>query len=108
MTVDFNGIGNNPVNNPGPQADRSQGNQKTPQPAADQARSQAPAARGENVNLSAQAKELKQFEQRLEDYPEVDDARVEQIRAALADGNYKIDAEKVAQKMLDMDDSIFG
>jgi negative regulator of flagellin synthesis FlgM len=38
----------------------------------------------------------------------MDDERIEQIRTALEDGSYKIDAEKLAQKMLDMDESIFG
>lgn len=38
----------------------------------------------------------------------MDDDRIAQIRAALEDGTYKIDAEKLAQKMLEMDKSIFG
>ena len=65
-------------------------------------------ARGENVSLSNQAKNLKQLEQKLGDYPEMDDDRIEQIRSALENGTYKIDAEKLAQKMLEMDESIFG
>lgn len=108
MTVDLNGIGNGQLNNQKTNADRSQAAQKPAQPAAEQARPQSPAARGENVSLSKQAEELKQLGQKLESYPEVDDSRVEEIRAALADGSYKVDAEKLAQKMLDMDKSIFG
>lgn len=108
MAVNFNGIGNNPVNSPKTTTDKApEGKSGTPAP-AEQASKQAPAARGENVNLSSQAKELRQMGEKLESYPEVDDSRVEQIRAALADGSYKVDAEKVAQKMLDMDKSIFG
>jgi negative regulator of flagellin synthesis FlgM len=38
----------------------------------------------------------------------MDDDRIEQIRSALENGTYKIDAEKLAQKMLEMDESIFG
>lgn len=109
MAVNFNGIGNNQVNSPTTNTDKAtntkSGNQSAP---AEQASRQAPAARGENVNLSKQAKELRQMGEKLESYPEVDDSRVEQIRAALADGSYKVDAEKVAQKMLEMDESIFG
>ncbi|SFR43489.1 anti-sigma-28 factor, FlgM family [Marinobacter daqiaonensis] len=109
MTVGFNGIGNSQVNPQKTSADQAQntksGNQSA---AAEQAPRQTPAARGENVNLSQQAKELKQIGQKLESSPEVDDSRVEQIRAALADGSYKVDAEKLAQKMLEMDKSIFG
>lgn len=106
MTVDFNGIGSGQVNTRKSTTEQTQTPQK-PQPAApDQARTQA--ARGENVSLSSQAKGLKQLEQKLNSYPETDDERIEQIKSALADGSYKIDAQKLAQKMLDMDKSIFG
>ncbi|MGM0570646.1 flagellar biosynthesis anti-sigma factor FlgM [Marinobacter sp.] len=109
MTVDFNGIGNSQVNNPRTSTDKGAASkQPAQQPPAEQAKSQAPAARGENVNLSKQAREIRQMGEKLESAPEVDDSRVEQIRAALADGSYKVDAEKVAQKMLEMDKSIFG
>ena len=108
MSVDLNGIGPGQVNTQRTTADKSSSTQSPQQASADQAKSQAPSARGENVNLSSQAKNLKQLEQKLGDYPEMDDDRIEQIRAALADGSYKIDAEKLAQKMLEMDESIFG
>lgn len=106
MSVDFNGIGHGQVNTQRTTADKSGSTQNAQPQAPEQARSQG--ARGENVNLSNQAKNLKQLEQKLGDYPEMDDDRIEQIRAALADGSYKIDAEKLAQKMLEMDKSIFG
>lgn len=104
MTVDFNGIGRGQVNTQKTPTEKPQTTRTEQQPAE-----QTPApARGENVKLSSQAESLKQVEQQLADLPEVDDARIEQIKAALADGSYKIDAEKLAQKMLDMDNSIFG
>ncbi len=106
MTVDFNGIGPSQVNTQKTSTDKSQASQTKPQPFPEQAK--APAPRGENVSLSAQAKNLKELEQRLDSYPEMDDQRIEEIKAALAGGSYKIDAEKLAQKMLDMDNSIFG
>ncbi|EON92410.1 anti-sigma-28 factor FlgM [Marinobacter lipolyticus SM19] len=108
MSVDFNGIGPGQVNTHRTTADKSGSTQSTQQQAPEQAKSQVQGARGENVNLSNQAKNLKQLEQKLGDYPEMDDGRIEEIRAALADGSYKIDAEKLAQKMLEMDESIFG
>ena len=106
MAVNFNGIGNNQVNSPKTTTDKAPDTKTGNQPApAEQAGKQA---HGENVNLSKQAKELRQMGEKLDSYPEVDDSRVEAIRAALADGSYKVDAEKVAQKMLEMDESIFG
>jgi negative regulator of flagellin synthesis FlgM len=108
MSVDFNGIGQGQVNTSRTTADKTPGAPK-PQPAADQqAKSQTQGARGENVSLSSQAKNLKQLEQKLGDYPEMDDDRISDIRSALENGTYKVDAEKLAQKMLDMDKSIFG
>ena len=109
MAVNFNGIGNNQVNSPSTAADKSpQSRSNQSSVPAEPSAKQVPAARGENVNLSKQARELRQMGENLSNYPEVDDSRVEEIRAALADGSYKVDAEKVAQKMLEMDESIFG
>lgn len=108
MSVDFNGIGPGQVNTQRTTADKGAGTQNTQPVANEQAKSQAQGARGDSVNLSNQARNLKQLEQKLGDYPEMDDDRIEQIRSALENGTYKIDAEKLAQKMLEMDESIFG
>ncbi|HLT13253.1 MAG TPA: flagellar biosynthesis anti-sigma factor FlgM [Marinobacter sp.] len=108
MSVDLNGIGPGQVNTTRTTADKPAGSQSTSSTAAEQAKAQSPAARGESVSLSNQAKNLKQLEQKLGDYPEMDDDRIAQIRTALENGTYKIDAEKLAQKMLEMDESIFG
>ncbi len=108
MSVDFNGIGPGQVNTQKTTADKSSATQSTQPSTAEQAKTQAQGARGENVNLSSQAKNLKQLEQKLGSYPEMDDDRIEQIRSALESGSYKVDAEKLAQKMLEMDESIVG
>ena len=106
MSVDFNGINQSQINTQRPTTDRAGNAAKTA--TAEQATSQSPQARGESVNLSSQARDLKQLEQKLGDFPEMDDERIAQIRSALEDGSYKIDAQQLAQKMLDMDKSIFG
>ncbi|MGO1462952.1 MAG: flagellar biosynthesis anti-sigma factor FlgM [Marinobacter sp.] len=108
MSVDFNGIGQGQVNTQRTTADKLANTQGARQTAPEQTNAKAEGARGENVNLSSQARNLKQLEQKLGDYPEMDDDRIEQIRSQLENGTYKIDAEKLAQKMLDMDKSIFG
>lgn len=33
----------------------------------------------------------------------IDSARIEKIKQAIADGSYPVDAQKIAQKMLDLD-----
>ncbi|MCM0612219.1 flagellar biosynthesis anti-sigma factor FlgM [Marinobacter sediminum] len=108
MSVDFNGIGAGQVNTQRTTADKSSGAQDAQQASNQQAKTQAQGAREENVSLSSQAKNLKQLEQKLGDYPEMDDDRIAEIRSALENGTYKVDAEKLAQKMLELDGSIFG
>lgn len=108
MSVDLNGIGQGQVNTQRTTADKPANSQSAKQAVPEQNNAKAQSARDGNVNLSSQARNLKQLEQKLGDYPEMDDDRIEEIRSALANGTYKIDAEKLAQKMLDMDQSIFG
>ncbi len=63
--------------------------------------------RGENVSFSGKAKDFQQIEAGLKDLPGIDEGKVAKIRAALEDGSYEISAERVAQKMLDMEKDIF-
>lgn len=108
MPVNINGVNNNSVNpqRPGP-AERSDAASKPASNTIDQPRTTASSG-GDSVNLSDRAKSLKQAEQQLSSQPEIDDAKVAQIRQALEDGTYKVDAKQLAQKMLDLDKSIFG
>ena len=43
------------------------------------------------------------IESEIKGLPEVDKAKVEEIKARIANGEYHIDFEKVAQKMLDIE-----
>ena len=105
MAVNFNGINSNSVpsqrTNVAERADTG-----TAKPESSVVPNETRA--NEGVNLSNRAKAIKQAEQQLREQPEIDDARVAQIRQALDEGTYKINAEKLAQKMLEMDESIFG
>ena len=107
MAVNFNGVNNNSVN---PQRSGATERADTSsKPAAGVERnSSLPIDRGDSVNLSSRATAMKQAEQQLHEQPEIDDAKVAQIRQALEDGTYKVDAEQLAQKMLEMDKGIFG
>ncbi|WP_097461664.1 flagellar biosynthesis anti-sigma factor FlgM [Mangrovitalea sediminis] len=111
MSVDINGINSGQINpqRNGNRAEQSNGkavSTPTPQEQAKVAASTPNAS--ENVSLSSRAKGLKQTEQRLKEYPEVDDTKVDAIRTALQNGSFKVDAQKLAQKMLENDNSIFG
>lgn len=61
------------------------------------------ASYSDQVKLSASSKSIQQIEAEIGQMPEVNDATVERIRSAIANGDYKIDYEKLAGKMLDFE-----
>ncbi len=56
---------------------------------------------GEKVNLSRLSNQLKHAEASLKDVPAVDKAKVEEIKQAIAEGKFKVNAEVVADKLID-------
>ncbi len=56
------------------------------------------------VNISPQASTLKSLESKIGKQPDINQERVANIRKAIAEGRYPVDAEKLAQKLLEMDD----
>ena len=63
----------------------------------------APAARDDTVALSALPEVIKTTAARLSAEPAVDETRVRSIKDALARGEYQIDAERIARKLIDSD-----
>ena len=57
--------------------------------------------RGDRVVLSAKAKELQAAREALEKMDEVDHEKVAKIKAQLKAGIYKVDADKIAGKMIE-------
>lgn len=60
---------------------------------------------GESVELSATALQLQQVRDRLSEQPDVDQARVERLRQAIADGSYQVDSQRVAARLLAFESS---
>ncbi|SHI09266.1 flagellar biosynthesis anti-sigma factor FlgM [Ferrimonas marina] len=60
----------------------------------------APQARkGDEVALSSQAQQLKRAEASLSEASGIDQAKVDRIKAAIAEGQYHIDPERLAQNI---------
>ncbi len=107
MVIDFNspnganGVGrNSQASSAAAKREAGAVTDRTPDTAAQQAeKSDAPSL----VNLSAQAQQLQAIEEKLRDLPEVDSERVSQLRQAIADGSYKPDSSRIADKLLNLE-----
>ncbi|HZP12219.1 MAG TPA: flagellar biosynthesis anti-sigma factor FlgM [Nevskiaceae bacterium] len=59
-----------------------------------------PAADAGGVHLSKDALQLQSLQGAAQSSPDVDEARVAQVKRALSDGTYQVDARSVAVKLL--------
>jgi negative regulator of flagellin synthesis FlgM len=57
----------------------------------------------ENVSLTGMAQRLKTLEDSLLDIPVVDDDRVSSLKEQISNGSYQINAERIADKMIDLE-----
>ncbi len=73
---------------------------------------QAPAAKSnsspanDTVSLSDSSQQVISLQQQLKNAPEVDSAKVEAIKQEIANGNYPLDAEKIAENMINLEKSL--
>lgn len=100
MAMEINGLNSNQANaskaKSGQKVSASDAGAKKPTPAADN-------SGGETVKISAEAQALNRVSQQLETDAPVNQEKVEALRAAVADGSYKVDPQSVARKMLESD-----
>jgi negative regulator of flagellin synthesis FlgM len=61
---------------------------------------QTPVAASSPVRITDQARQLAALEQALNDVPAVNESRVEAIRLALETGQYEVNPERIADKLL--------
>lgn len=86
------------------------------EPIATTAASRAGAERGQpvaatgasdNVRLTGEAESLQALERQLGSAPAgIDVARVNALRAVIADGSYRVDADQIASRMLELDSAL--
>ena len=66
-----------------------------------------PATGGESLNISQLSTKMQKLESRLADGEVFDTARVNEIKQALRDGSFKVNAEAVADKMISSAHDLF-
>lgn len=106
MVNEVNPIGNKPVGNPTAGTGRSAGAQAKPDAAqtgsSDSATSSSASAQ-DTVNLSEQGQEIARLQRALAQLPDIDSARVSEIREQISSGSYSVDVEALAEKILASD-----
>ena len=100
MPHNINGFDSRPV-----QVGTGSIQRKGNEPATD-ATARTKIAGADSVQITGSAKQLAALEQALKDQPVVDEARVAALRSAIEGGTYQIDAARVADRLLRMEDHL--
>lgn len=100
MVIDFSRLNNTPSTG-GVRSSAATGN--TEKAGEAQRPQQAAVTSGEAVHLSPEAQQLQKITDNLREQPVVNSARVAELKQAIADGSYKVDADRVASKMLNFE-----
>jgi negative regulator of flagellin synthesis FlgM len=66
----------------------------------------AKAGGGDRVDLTGEARQLQQLERQIASQPVVDRQRVEAVRNAIQDGTFKVDAERIADKLTTLEQAL--
>lgn len=90
MAIDINKLKNNAPLTTARNTKSSGGDVKT------QAQTSASNVKTDSVSITSQAKELQSAQAKMSQLPEVDQAKVAEIKMAIAEGRYKVDPEKLA------------
>ncbi len=61
---------------------------------------------GDTVSLTNASAQLRSLENTLAELPVVDTQRVESIKQAIADGSYQVNAENVANKLINLEQGL--
>ena len=69
-------------------------------------RGSAPAQGGDQLSLTTSARLLKELNEVIAATPEVDSSRVEAIKQAIAEGTYQVDAGRIADQLLKLEDQL--
>lgn len=80
------------------------GSAKSRNEAAEGSKSETPSSAGDRVTLTNTASRLQNIEQQLSNASSIDNARVAEVQSAITSGDYAIDSDRIADKMLAFED----
>lgn len=60
----------------------------------------------DTVSLSQKSQQVIELQQQLKNTSEVDSAKVEAIKQEIANGNYPLDAEKIAENLINLEQTL--
>lgn len=63
-------------------------------------------AASDRVSLTGEAQKLKELETELASQPVVDSQRVNAVRAAVEDGSFAVNPERIAEKMISLEQAL--
>ncbi len=102
MVIDFSRLNSSPTLTGSTRTSASKDTAEAA-PLPSQAETASASKSGESVHLSNEAQQLQKISDTLRDQPAVDKARVAELKAAIADGSYKVDSNRVASKLLNFE-----
>ena len=103
MTNPINPLGRSAVGSVSNNAEKAQSS-KTSNPTDNN-----PAGRAgseDTVSLSQESQQVSGLQQQLKDSPAIDQAKVDSIKQEIANGNYPLDAEKIAVNLINLEQSL--
>ncbi|WP_339548022.1 flagellar biosynthesis anti-sigma factor FlgM [Pseudomonas sp. RA_35y_Pfl2_P32] len=105
MVIDFSRLNSSPTLTSSTRTSANQESADAAQtaPLSTQSQQVATSQSGESVHFSNEAQQLQKISDTLRDQPAVDKARVAELKAAIADGSYKVDSNRVASKLLNFE-----
>ncbi|MCL1050726.1 flagellar biosynthesis anti-sigma factor FlgM [Shewanella abyssi] len=66
----------------------------------------AVAQKADSVSITPQAQQLQNVQTKMADMPDIDQKKVDEIKAAIAEGRYKIDPEKLATNIANFENEL--
>ncbi|WP_220737901.1 flagellar biosynthesis anti-sigma factor FlgM [Shewanella sp. c952] len=66
----------------------------------------AAAQKADSVSITPQAQQLQNVQTKMADMPDIDQKKVDEIKAAIAEGRYKIDPDKLATNIANFENDL--